>query len=497
MDQVRSALIDTAAQTVTTDDTPSPNAIPVDVQEVGGGLLNAGAAIAATVTSSPATLSFGAIQGVLPAAKTLTLTNTGSSAVSLTVAAVQNVTGANISITPSSVSLAPGASTQVKVQLTGSVPTYGEYSGGITIQGSGVSLRVPYLYFVPDGAQASAPDLVSLNGDGFDGTVGQGISFGILAFMVTDDYGIPIAGVPVTWSADSGGSFNYEDSKTNAYGIAIAEPVLGSQPGNYSFTANVPSLNLSYSFTGIARPAPTIRAQLPVENAASFGGGGIAPGSYIAIYGSGLADVTDLSFTPRLPLGLGMAQEGFGTFVSFDVPSAGISVPGHLTYISPTQVNVQVPWELQGQSSVQMKVTIDYSTSQVITVPVVEYSPAFFTYGANQVDAVDTNQKVVGPNNPVMHGKAVQLFANGLGPVTNQPVSGDPATNSPYSYTTSVPVVKINGEQCQVIYNGLEPGYAGLYQVNVYVPDDLKPGSYPITIAMGDQTSPAAQIQVQ
>ncbi len=67
--------------------------------------------------------------------------------------------------------------------------------------------------------------------------------------------------------------------------------------------------------------------------------------------------------------------------MTFDVPSAGISVPGHIQFIAPGQINAQVPWELMGQSSVQMKVAIGYqSNSNVVTVPLSDYAPAFFEY---------------------------------------------------------------------------------------------------------------------
>src|SRR5260370_8255831 len=64
--------------------------------------------------------------------------------------------------------------------------------------------------------------------------------------------------------------------------------------------------------------------------------------------------------------------------VSFDVPSAKISVPGRLIYVSPGQVNVQVPWELQGQSQAQVKMTIDFSYGNVVTLALSDYAPAFF-----------------------------------------------------------------------------------------------------------------------
>ena len=91
-------------------------------------------------------------------------------------------------------------------------------------------------------------------------------------------------------------------------------------------------------------------------NAASAAAGTpVAPGSYISIFGSNLSDFTDSTGSANLPLAIDLVN------VSFDVPSAGISVPGHLIYVSANQVNVQVPWELQGQTSAQVKVTIDYT----------------------------------------------------------------------------------------------------------------------------------------
>jgi minor extracellular serine protease Vpr len=234
----------------------------------------------------------------------------------------------------------------------------------------------------------------------------------------------------------------------------------------------------------------------------------IAPGSYIAIGdgsnpGAGLSDpgYTDASTSGRLPLGIDEV------FVSFDVPSAGISVPGHLTYVSPTQVNAQVPWELQGQSSVQIKVTINYSPGNVVTVPVSNYSPAFFenpagcVYSASNTNcnafAQDSNYKLVTASNPVGRGGVAVLYVNGLGPVTNQPASGEPAPSSPLAQTTTTPVVTIGGQPAPVSFSGLVPTIAGLYQINVTVPSNISAGPQPITVAIGGQTSPTSGIVVK
>src|SRR5205823_11742688 len=104
-------------------------------------------------------------------------------------------------------------------------------------------------------------------------------------------------------------------------------------------------------------------------NAATFQvGQGLAPGSYISIFGNLLADATAIASTPALPLSLASVA------VSFD--GGGLSLPGHLHFVSPDQVNVQIPWEFQGQTSVKMKVTVsDLLYSNVYTVPLAAYSP--------------------------------------------------------------------------------------------------------------------------
>ena len=102
------------------------------------------------------------------------------------------------------------------------------------------------------------------------------------------------------------------------------------------------------------------------------------PGSYISIFGTDLSDTTLVESTPSLPLSLGQVS------VSFD--GGGKSLPGRIHFISPGQINVQIPWEFQGQSSVQMKVTLyGYLWGSLYTVPLATYSPGIFavTDGVN------------------------------------------------------------------------------------------------------------------
>lgn len=160
-------------------------------------------------------------------------------------------------------------------------------------------------------------------------------------------------------------------------------------------------------------------------------------------------------------------------------------------------MNVWVPWELEGQSSVEVKVTFDeFMYGNVVTVPIALYCPAFFA-SSGTVVAQDQNYNLISTSNPAKRGQLAILYVDGLGPVSNQPASGDPALANPESTTTTQPVVMIGGQPATTAFSGLVAGFPGLYQVNVTVPTNVNPGNLQITIAIGGKTSPAATIPVQ
>jgi minor extracellular serine protease Vpr len=488
--QIKSALVNTGSQAVTTDDSANKISIPA----LGGGKLDAGTALQTVITANPASVSFGVVTSV-PAGQSIQITNSGASQANLTlaVAPISSATGASLILDKQALTLAGGASGTVNLTISGSAPKPGSFYGAITIQGSGPTLRIPYLFLAGSGV---ATNLVPLSGDGFDGTVGQQIPDGVIAIKLIDSSGVPVSGAPVSFTANSGGTIQTADSKTNSYGIAQAVPILGSQPGNYDFSASVTgpsSGGLSWDFTGSARAVPTIASD-GILNGASFEmGRPVAPGSYISIFGSNLSDFTDFATTAVLPLAIDYAM------VSFDAPAhlGNVSAPGHLVYVSPGQVNLQIPWELKGLSSAQVKVTIDFSYGNVVTLQLSDYSPAFFEIGSGNVAALDSNNRVIGTTNPAIQGQTVQLYLNGLGPVNNQPASGDPAPSSPLATCMSSPSVTIGGQTATSSFCGLAPGFPGLYQINAIVPTGLTPGSQPITVSIGGQTSQAATLVVQ
>ena len=78
----------------------------------------------------------------------------------------------------------------------------------------------------------------------------------------------------------------------------------------------------------------------------------------------------------------------------------------------------------------KVKVTISGLQGPVVTVPLATYSPGFFEI-AGLAAAEDINFAVITHGHPAKRGEVVQLFVNGLGPVTNTPPSGEPSRGQP------------------------------------------------------------------
>ncbi len=510
--QVKSLLVNAAGQDVTVDDFGDP----VDAEWIGGGRLNAGASIGLTVTAEPATISFGVVKS-LPSPRSITLTNIGSASVTLTptvsccsVNQTQTpVAGATVAATPSSITIAAGGGTAtLTVTLSGTVPAASAYSGFVALKGGSVNMQIPFLYLVPDTSASPAYNAYQLAGYSFEGIAGQ--DAGYIAMQVTDAYGSPLAGQPMTVSVSPRGAVTFQNvpgepscsgtttitCNTDNFGVAYAEVILGSAPTTTAYV-NVSAAGALQAQPGIAIMQPP-NVSTVLDNIT--GTQPIVPGSWVAIYGTNLVNPAELTNTTSgdLPTTY-LVQSNMmpltldGTTVSFDVPSKGISVPGYVYYVSPGQVNVWVPWELEGQSSVQVKVTVDQVLyGNVVTVPLANYAPSLYVNTGNIATAQNNaDYSLITAANPAAQGSSIVLYANGMGPVNNQPADGAGAPGSPnLATTTTTPVVTIGGKPATVQFSGLTPPYVGLYQINVQVPTGLTAGNQPITIAIGGATSP-------
>jgi uncharacterized protein (TIGR03437 family) len=177
----------------------------------------------------------------------------------------------------------------------------------------------------------------------------------------------------------------------------------------------------------------------------------------------------------------------------------GVQAP--FIYAAATQANVQVPWELAGQTRASVTALIGDQTSTAQTVSLATFAPGVFTVNSQGqgavVDAI--SGQLISPINPANAGVTyISVYCTGLGPVSNQPATGAAASASLLSQTITPPTVTIGGVTAGILFSGLAPTFVGLYQINVQVPASAPLGdAVPLAISISGATAPTVTIAVQ
>jgi uncharacterized protein (TIGR03437 family) len=198
-----------------------------------------------------------------------------------------------------------------------------------------------------------------------------------------------------------------------------------------------------------------------VSNGASFQPN-ISPGSLISIFGANLAPVTVQASVVPLPTMLS------GTSVTI----GGIQAP--LYFVSATQINAQVPFELQqpyGNGEKTLVVTTQAGASSAFPLSLQSDAPAIFTTTSNGQGSpllIDSTFHLVGAPSS---GQTVILYATGLGP-TNPPIATGAGGNAqePFSRLPYLPTVIVGERPAEVTFAGMAPGFVGVYQLNFVMP---------------------------
>lgn len=221
---------------------------------------------------------------------------------------------------------------------------------------------------------------------------------------------------------------------------------------------------------------------LAVSNAASGSASAVAPGSLVSIYGSGLATSTASASSFPITASLG------GASVSVN----GMAAP--VLYASPTQINVQVPFEISAGPAT-VSVSVGSTVVGTTSVAVQGSAPGLFTLSSGLAAVVNQDGVVNGPSQPAAVGSVIAAYLTGLGAVSPVVGTGAAAAAVPLSTVTGDVTATIGGLSAALQFAGLAPGFAGLYQVNVQVPQ-LASGSYPLQISEGGVPSNAAPVNV-
>lgn len=204
-----------------------------------------------------------------------------------------------------------------------------------------------------------------------------------------------------------------------------------------------------------------------VQNAANYYSYGtqIAPGELVTLQGVGIGPQTGIQGTAGanglLPTNLAGVQVLFNH----------LAAP--LMYVQAGQINVQVPWEIAGQSSAQVQVIYKGTPVNTFSLAVVEAVPGLFylNYPSRQAAVLNADGSVNSTANPAKAGDVIALFGTGAGPAAPAAVTGAIWGTGSNTLLTLPVTVQIGGVNAPVIYAGAAPGLeSGIFQVNVQVP---------------------------
>lgn len=203
-----------------------------------------------------------------------------------------------------------------------------------------------------------------------------------------------------------------------------------------------------------------------------------APGGLITLYGTNLSP-TNLA-TSQIPVPTALADSC--------ITVNGQPIP--LIFVSPTQINAQMPFQAVGDETVV--VHTPGGTSDNYNLVVQPNAPAVFLSGvagpANNLPTVIrlANGQLATDSNPIHPGDTLVIYVTGLGQTNPAGLTGYPAPGLPLASALTSVGVSLGGINLPVGYAGLAPGEVGVYQINVTVPNNVPVGiSEPLTIVQG------------
>jgi uncharacterized protein (TIGR03437 family) len=236
-----------------------------------------------------------------------------------------------------------------------------------------------------------------------------------------------------------------------------------------SRTLRVATMAVSALLLLVVLPVPAW-AQSPevlaVVSNATFRAGPLTPGYIAAVFGTNLNDGSPLVLSSLGADGNLLTSLG-GTSVRIN------NIPAPVFYSTPQQLGIQIPFDLLGQSTATIQVTVGNQTSAPRTILLEAFVPTLFESsrdisGPPEAAAIlhEDGTSPVTFEAPAKRGEVIVIYALGLGSVTPPLPTGTPSMGN---RTVATPTVTIDGIAAEVQFSGAAPGFVGLYQINAKI----------------------------
>jgi uncharacterized protein (TIGR03437 family) len=204
----------------------------------------------------------------------------------------------------------------------------------------------------------------------------------------------------------------------------------------------------------------------------------VAPGGLVSVLGNQLS-ATNLA-TTEIPLPTALND-------------SCITVNGqpmNIIFVSPAQVNVQMPFQAVG--NVTMIMHTPGGVSDNFNMTVLPNAPTIFMSGVAGPDSnLPTvvrmgNGLLATDSNPIHRNDTLVIYLTGMGQTSPVVGNGLPSPGDPLATPLTMPTVQLAGQTLPILYAGLAPGEVGVYQINVTVPRSTPTGlGLPLTITQG------------
>lgn len=252
--------------------------------------------------------------------------------------------------------------------------------------------------------------------------------------------------------------------------ITGSDTIAASYGGDSSF--NPATAATSLTLVNPSSVAPSISA---ATNAASYNQS-YAPGMLLSIFGTNLA-LSTRTTTSSLPLPT-LAD-------NVSVTVNGVAAPFY--YISPSQLNVQIPYETPSSGKVAVVVSNNGQTAST-SIQMAAVAPGIFT---------DSNGALV-PTATVTRGQSVTLYVSGAGAVSPSAATGSVPVTGTTPTPTHATVITVGGVQAPTpSYIGIPSWSVGVLQINFTVPATAPLGSQTVVVSVGGVASPAVPLTVR
>jgi uncharacterized protein (TIGR03437 family) len=209
----------------------------------------------------------------------------------------------------------------------------------------------------------------------------------------------------------------------------------------------------------------------------------VASGGLVTVFGSQLS-----------PLSLASSDVPLPTVLADSCLTVnGAVIP--MQFVSPTQINAQLPFQVSGNSEVILRTP--GGTSDTLRISVLPAAPSVFRSGsAGPLTGLPTilrasNNELVTLSNPVHPGDRLTIYLTGMGKTSPEVATGEAAPSEPLSSVVLPATITIGGVPVAVEFAGLTPGSVGVYEINATVPLKGIPADFdiPLTISQGGQST--------